>query len=92
MTCENAAFHRCGTRRSSGVETADQLELVQRLGCCLVQGYHFAKPMPDDEFQVWRDANYPDAVASVKHLRRLGDRLASVVNDDTGWRRGHDTP
>ena len=23
---------------------------------------------------------------------RLGDRLASVVNDDTGWRRGHDTP
>jgi diguanylate cyclase (GGDEF)-like protein len=77
---------------AEGVETADQLELVQRLGCCLVQGYHFAKPMPDDEFQVWRDANYPDAVASVKHLRRLGDRLASVVNDDTGWRRGHDTP
>ena len=61
---------------AEGVETVDQLDLVQRLGCCLVQGYYFAKPMPDDDFQVWREINYPDAAASVTHLRRLGDRLA----------------
>ena len=66
---------------AEGVETADQLELVRRLGCSLVQGYYFAKPMPDEDFRAWRDGNYPDAVASVKHLRRLGDRLASVVGE-----------
>lgn len=61
---------------AEGVETVEQLDLVQRLGCCLVQGYYFAKPMPDDDFQAWREANYPDAAVSVTHLRRLGDRLA----------------
>jgi len=66
---------------AEGVETVDQLDLVQRLGCSLVQGYHFAKPMPDEDFKVWRDVNYPDAVASVSHLRRLGDRLASAIGD-----------
>ena len=39
---------------------------------------------------------YPEAVAAVaihpNDAARLGDRLATAVNDDTGWRRGHDTP
>ncbi len=77
---------------AEGVETAEQLDLVQRLGCRLVQGYHFARPMPDEDFQAWRDANYPDAVASVRHLRRLGDRLASAAADQAGRHRGHEIP
>lgn len=31
---------------AEGVETADQLEFIQRMGCKLVQGYFFFKPMP----------------------------------------------
>jgi EAL domain-containing protein (putative c-di-GMP-specific phosphodiesterase class I) len=32
-----------------GVETAEQVEIVGRLGCSTMQGYFFSKPMPQDE-------------------------------------------
>ena len=32
-----------------GVETKDQLEFVRELGCELVQGYYFSRPLPPDE-------------------------------------------
>jgi diguanylate cyclase (GGDEF)-like protein len=34
---------------AEGVETQDELLLVRNLGCSLVQGYIFGKPMPADE-------------------------------------------
>jgi diguanylate cyclase (GGDEF)-like protein len=34
---------------AEGVETQDELLLVRKLGCSLVQGYIFGKPMPADE-------------------------------------------
>jgi EAL domain-containing protein (putative c-di-GMP-specific phosphodiesterase class I) len=34
---------------AEGVETPDELQLVRDLGCSLVQGYIFGKPMPDEE-------------------------------------------
>ena len=34
---------------AEGVETAEELQLVRDLGCSLVQGYIFGKPMPADE-------------------------------------------
>jgi diguanylate cyclase (GGDEF)-like protein len=34
---------------AEGVETQDELALVRTLGCSLVQGYIFGKPMPPDE-------------------------------------------
>jgi diguanylate cyclase (GGDEF)-like protein len=36
---------------AEGVETADQLAHVRRLGCAFVQGYHFGRPMPPEE--IW---------------------------------------
>lgn len=38
---------------AEGVEDADTLTLLHRLGCDRVQGYHFAKPMPIDAFYEW---------------------------------------
>jgi diguanylate cyclase (GGDEF)-like protein/PAS domain S-box-containing protein len=35
-----------------GVETAEQLDHLRRLGCREGQGYHLAKPMPADTFEV----------------------------------------
>lgn len=35
---------------AEGVETKDQIELLESIGCDQVQGYYYAKPMPKEEF------------------------------------------
>ena len=36
---------------AEGVETKEQLELLKEMGCDIVQGYYFSKPIPDYEFE-----------------------------------------
>ena len=48
-----------------GVETAEQVEIVSRLGCSTMQGYFFSKPMPQDAVA----ALYRD----ISHARPSGD-------------------
>jgi diguanylate cyclase (GGDEF)-like protein len=36
---------------AEGVETAGQLEILQKAGCDLVQGYYFSRPVPPEEFE-----------------------------------------
>ena len=33
-----------------GVETADDVELMQKSGCHIAQGYYFSRPIPEDAF------------------------------------------
>ena len=35
---------------AEGVETKEQIEMLQNIGCDQVQGYYYAKPMPEEEF------------------------------------------
>ena len=35
---------------AEGVETKEQVELLHNIGCDQVQGYYYAKPMPENEF------------------------------------------
>lgn len=35
---------------AEGVETAQQADILRAIGCTLVQGFHFARPMPADMF------------------------------------------
>ena len=35
---------------AEGVETKEQVDLLQKIGCDQVQGYYYAKPMPEEEF------------------------------------------
>ncbi len=36
---------------AEGVETETQLQLLKRMGCELVQGFYFSKPLPAEEFE-----------------------------------------
>ena len=38
---------------AEGVETAEDLETLQVLGCDFVQGFHVARPMPADQAEAW---------------------------------------
>ncbi|MCR5204639.1 MAG: EAL domain-containing protein [Lachnospiraceae bacterium] len=38
---------------TEGVETVEQYRMLSDMGCRLFQGYHFAKPMPVEEFEGW---------------------------------------
>ena len=35
---------------AEGVETKEQMELLKKLGCYIIQGYYFSKPLPPEEF------------------------------------------
>lgn len=35
---------------AEGVETKEQLEILKELKCDEIQGFYYAKPMPEDEF------------------------------------------
>ena len=36
---------------AEGIETEDQVNFLRDLGCDMIQGFYFAKPMPVNEFQ-----------------------------------------
>ena len=40
-----------------GVETDNDVELMQEIGAYVAQGYHYSKPVPEDEFEKKLDAN-----------------------------------
>jgi diguanylate cyclase (GGDEF)-like protein len=46
--------HALGLRLvAEGVEDCTTLEVIDRLGCDIAQGYHIARPMPADEMLAW---------------------------------------
>ncbi len=42
---------------AEGVETEEQLLALQSLGCDIVQGYYFARPMPAKDFETYMKTN-----------------------------------
>ncbi len=38
---------------AEGVETGEQMLTLKEMGCDIVQGYYFAKPMPADDFEAY---------------------------------------
>ena len=38
---------------AEGVEEEEQLKLLKQVGCSIIQGYYFSKPVPPAEFEVF---------------------------------------
>lgn len=38
---------------AEGVESAEQVNILRQLGCDLIQGFHYARPMPEAEYVQW---------------------------------------
>ena len=36
---------------AEGVETGSQLDTLKKMGCEIIQGYYFSKPVPAEEFE-----------------------------------------
>jgi EAL domain-containing protein (putative c-di-GMP-specific phosphodiesterase class I) len=44
---------------AEGVEDQSQLEALQKMGCQLIQGYYFSKPLPVKELQTLLQVGFP---------------------------------
>ncbi|GAB3846287.1 hypothetical protein GCM10027610_064110 [Dactylosporangium cerinum] len=48
---------------AEGIEHAAQAEELRRLGCPVGQGFHFSRPVPAPDFEVFRAASFLDGVS-----------------------------
>ena len=63
---------------AEGVETLEQAEMLKNMGCHLMQGFHFSRPMPLDEFEGYISSNNTvEASVRRKRLESHVDELTS---------------
>lgn len=48
---------------AEGVETREQLQLLRHIGCPVVQGYYFSRPIPPEEVPEWFLTTFPGLIA-----------------------------
>ena len=56
---------------TEGVETPEQAAALVRLGCRYAQGYHYARPLPIDDFMIWLTQERLPAPVSALPDRKL---------------------
>ena len=63
---------------AEGVEQAEQQTLLSALGCTLMQGYRFVRPMPGDMFPDWLASNRRSGLLKTKRSDRPGANGATA--------------
>lgn len=66
---------------AEGVETLEQAEMLKNMGCHLMQGFHFSKPMPLSDFENFIASNR--AVENAEKRERKNSRLDDLMSMDT---------
>jgi len=57
---------------AEGVESIAQLEFLSEYGCDYAQGYYFARPMPEEQFNIWYAAWVSKDSDSIANVLRQG--------------------
>lgn len=63
---------------AEGVETKEQFEFLKIIGCEIIQGYYFAKPMPVEEYQQNREKYCGFDVSEAAELKEYYDTIGTV--------------
>lgn len=70
--------HSLGTELvAEGVETSEQASCLDRLGCHIIQGYYYGRPMPISEFNEWQIGFSATQLSD-------GDTMAKTIS--SAWR------
>ena len=48
-----------------GIEAPEQVDFLRSIGCDLVQGYVYARPMPAEELEAWMRARHGGEVTQI---------------------------
>jgi EAL domain-containing protein (putative c-di-GMP-specific phosphodiesterase class I) len=56
------------------VETAEQMCTLKKMGCAIIQGYYFSRPLPAEEFEVF--------IAERKEIEAPAEAASSLTRED----------
>jgi EAL domain-containing protein (putative c-di-GMP-specific phosphodiesterase class I) len=59
---------------AEGVETAEQMFTLKMMGCAIIQGYYFSRPLPAEEFEVF--------IAERKEIEAPAEAASSLTRED----------
>ena len=79
VTAIIALARALGLRRvvAEGVETQRQMEVLHQLGCTIMQGYYFQRPVPPDDLERWLTSEV--FTGKVHWANQTNAKLASVI-------------
>lgn len=57
---------------AAGIETKQEYNILQQMGCQFGQGFHIARPMPLQETVEWANAYFKPSLAPTRLSRKAG--------------------
>ncbi|MBS1144687.1 MAG: hypothetical protein H6R14_2093 [Proteobacteria bacterium] len=71
---------------AEGVETIDHILMLRELGCDIMQGYGFARPMPADRIPHWVESFRPDPLWNIAESSRPNRDYFELLLAETNHR------